>query len=219
MNKSEKAKMQNKYLIIPITWQILYLIFNGSFDSKHRVYFDLIFYLGISVYFIVIGSISFKNLWIEWKKGKKFWLPVVYTLIVVIIAFGIGSLVTALLPNIDDGMGVFKVTNLPTLLAFAVTTILLPPIAEEAFYRKGIINFDNNFLLFVTTIIGILLYASEHSLKPLGFIIASIWAVPFAISYIKTKNVYIPMTAHFICNLIFNGGTFIFMAIQLITNN
>lgn len=207
MNISQKTKMQIKYLIAPIIWHLIYLLFSGMFDVNHRVYYDLIFYLGLTVYFISIGFINFKNLWNEWKKGKEFWLPVLYTLISIIIAYGIGSLISVLFPNINDGMGVFKVVNVPTLLAFALTTIVLPPIAEEAFYRKGILNFDNNISLLITTIMGILLYASEHSLKPLGFLIAAIWSLPFTISYIKTKNIYISITAHFICNLGFNGMT------------
>jgi uncharacterized protein len=216
LNILEEIKIQIKYLIIPIIWQLIYLIFSGSFDSVHRIYCDLIFYLGISVYFISIGFINLKNLWLEWKKGKEFWFPVLYTLMGTIIAFGIGSLISVLLPNINDGMGVFKVVNLPTLLAFAVTTIVLPPIAEEAFYRKGIINFNNSISLLLTTVIGTLLYASEHSLKTLGLLIATIWAMPFTISYIKTKNIYLPMTAHFICNLIFNGATVVLMVIKLL---
>lgn len=214
LNISKEAKIQSKYLIIPIIWQLIYLIFSGSFGNTHRVYIDLIYYLCVSVYFIAIGSISFKNLWYEWKKGNKFWLPVLYTIIATITAFGIGSLVSAL-SKVDTGIGVFKVVNLPTLLAFALTTILLPPIAEEAFYRKGIINFDNSISLLLTTAIGILLYASEHSLKPLGLLITTIWAVPFTISYIKTKNIYIPLTAHFICNLAFNGVTVVLISIKL----
>lgn len=216
MNITERAKMQSKYLIIPITWHLIYLFFSGMFSSKHRVYCDFIFYLGLAVYFIVIGLISFKNLWNEWKKGKEFWLPVLYTSISIIVAFGIGSLISVLYPNINDGMGVFKVVNVPTLLAFALTTIVLPPIAEEAFYRKGILNFDNNISLLITTVIGTLLYASEHSLKPLGFLIAIIWSVPFTISYIKTRNIYISITAHFICNLAFNGMTVIIIAMKFL---
>jgi membrane protease YdiL (CAAX protease family) len=216
LNISKETKIQIKYLIIPIIWQLIYLIFSGSFDKTHRVYCDLIFYLGISVYFIALGSISFKKLWNEWKKGKKFWLPVFFTLISITIAFGIGSLVSMLFPNVNDGMGTFRVVNLPTLLAFAVTTILLPPIAEEAFYRKGILNFDNNISLLLTSVVGALLYASEHSLKPLGLLIATIWAVPFTISYIKTKNIYISMTAHFICNLLFKGVTVVLISVKFL---
>ncbi len=216
LNIWEKPKMQIKYLIMPITWHLIYLLFSGMFSPKHRIYCDFIFYLGLAVYFIVIGHISFKNLWNEWKKGKEFWLPVLYTSISIIVAFGIGSLISTLFPNINDVMGIFKVVNVPTLLAFALTTIVLSPIAEEAFYRKGILNFDNNISLLITTVIGTLLYASEHSLKPLGFLIAIIWSVPFTISYVKTRNIYISITAHFICNLAFNGMTVIIIAMKFL---
>ncbi|MDP4146899.1 MAG: CPBP family intramembrane metalloprotease [Bacillota bacterium] len=216
MKISEQIKVQCKDLIIPIIWHVLYLIISSRFDSKHRVYCDFIFYLMLAVYFIVIGSISFKDLWSEWKRGKKFWIPVLVTTISIVAAFAIGSLVSMLFPNVNDGIGVLKVVNVPALVAFALTTIILPPIAEEAFYRKAIISFDNNISLLVTTVIGTLLYASEHSLKPLGFLIAVIWALPFTISYIKTKNIYISMTAHFICNLAFNGITVIVVAIRFL---
>lgn len=216
MNISKKIKTWIRYLVLPITWHIIYLIVSGKFDKEHRVYCDLIFYLGIAAYFISIDFISFKDLCNEWKKGKEFWKPVLYTIVALIMAFGIGLLVSSLFPNIDDGMGTFRVVNLPTLLAFVLTTVILPPIAEEAFYRKGILNFDNNISLFATAIIGIFLYASEHSLRPLGFVIATIWALPLTISYIKTKNVYIPMTAHFICNLGFNGITVIMIAMKFL---
>ena len=212
----EETKSQSRYLIIPIIWHLIYLIFSGSIDSTQRVYYDLAFYLGLSIYFILIGSISLKRLWSEWKKGKKFWLPVIYTLIAMVAAFGVGSLISGLFPNTKDGIGAFKIVNLPTLLAFAITTILLPPIAEEAFYRKGIIIFDNKISLWLTSIIGILLYASEHSLKPLGLLIAIIWALPFTLSFIKTKNVYITITAHFICNLVFNGMTVVFVIMKML---
>lgn len=213
---SEKNKNQILYLIIPVIWHIIYLFFSGKFDKLHRVYWDLIFYLVIAVYFIAVGTFSFKDLWSEWKKGRKFWLPVLLTLIATVAAFGSGMIISSFI-RADEGMGVFRVVDLPSLLAFAITTIFLPPIAEEAFYRKAIINFDNSFLLILTSVIGIILYASEHSLKPLGLLIAAVWAVPFTISYIKTKNIYIPIMAHFLCNLAMNGFTVIFTAMKILS--
>ena len=132
-----------------------------------------------------------------------------------IIAFGIGVVLSILLP-FEDGMAAFKVTNLSSLFAFAMTTIILPPIAEELFYRKAMIMFDNKSLLLLTSVIGILLYASVHSLKFLGLLISSIWAIPLTLSYIKYKNIYIPMTAHFICNLLMNGYTVGLIAIRIL---
>lgn len=43
-----------------------------------------------------------------------------------------------------------------------------------------------------------------------------IWALPLSISYIKTKNVYVPMTAHFIGNLLGNGIDVIMTVIFMI---
>ncbi|WP_243129552.1 CPBP family glutamic-type intramembrane protease [Clostridium sp. HBUAS56017] len=45
---------------------------------------------------------------------------------------------------------------------------------------------------------------------------AMIWGIPFSISYIKTKNIYVPMMAHFIVNLIGNGSTAIIMVVRLL---
>lgn len=54
----------------------------------------------------------------------------------------------------------------------------------------------------MTSFVGMILYALEHSLSWLGILETIIIAVTLTISYIKTKNVYIPMTAHFLVNLI-----------------
>lgn len=216
MNISLKTKKQIKYIIIPIIWHIIYLLINGSFEKTHRIYFEFIFYMGLIIYFTAIGTISLKSLLKEWKKGKNFWLPVLITTIGLGIAFGIGMFISVLLPNIDDGMSAFSIVDLPSLLAFAITTIFLPSIAEEAFYRKGMIIFDNKILLIFSFILSTLLFASEHSTKPLGILIAVIWAIPLTISYLKTKNVYIPMTAHFICNFIMNGISVVMIGIRLI---
>ncbi|MCE3019726.1 hypothetical protein LW893_02050 [Parvimonas micra] len=38
-----------------------------------------------------------------------------------------------------------------------------------------------------------------------GIFLCMIWALPFSVSYIKIRNIYVPMTAHLICNIIING--------------
>ena len=216
MYLSEKVREKIRILFMPVILQIAFLLFSGRIDREYRVYLDLAFYAGIAIYFVAIGSISFKSLWKEWKQGRKFWVPVLFALIAMIGAFGIGEAVSSLFPNADDGIGVFKVVDIPSLLAFAATTVFLPPIAEEAFYRKGVIIFDNRLALTFSAVAGIFLYASEHSMKPLGLLIAAIWAIPFTAAYIKTRNIYIPMTAHFICNLAVNGITVVFSAVKLL---
>lgn len=163
-----------------------------------------------------IGSISLKSLFDEWKKGRSFWVPVVFNIVGEIIAFGIGMGLSALLPNVDNGLKAYKITGWASLIAFDLTTIFLAPIAEEAFFRKGIIIFNSRRMLILSSIISVLLYAVEHSNKPLGIFTAALWGIPFTITFIKTKNVYIPMTAHLICNFVANGISTIIMATEML---
>ena len=102
------------------------------------------------------------------------------------------------------------------LILFAISTILFPAITEETFYRKNMISFKNKKTLVITTLLSMLLYALEHSLSIWGICLTMIWALPLSISYIKTKNVYVPMTAHFIRNLLGNGIDVVFTIISMI---
>lgn len=189
--------------------QIIYLFICNSFGHYTRVYCDFTFYLIIAVYFALWHDWGFRNWFVEWKKGKVFWFPVLFTILGTIVAFGLGELVVMIFPHGQNGMGVFGVNNLSTMIAFIFTTIFLPPIAEEMFYRKALTAFDSKAVIITTAIISVLLYASEHSMMPLGFFQACLWGIPFSIAYIKTKNIYVSMTAHLICNLAINGITVI----------
>jgi len=138
-----------------------------------------------------------------------------FTILGMALMFGIGVGITILFKNMNDGMAVLGVNSWATLFAFSVVTIFLPPISEEIFYRKAIISFDSKIVLLISTVISILLYASEHSLMPVGLLQASLWAISLSIAYIKTKDIYICMTAHFLCNLVINGMTVVGSAIKL----
>jgi membrane protease YdiL (CAAX protease family) len=211
-----ESRNQLKRLIIPIFLEIILLVVGSFISKEYRVYCDMLFYLAIGVYFLALGSINMSTLFQHWKRGKAFWLPVLLTILGFASAFAFTTILSALFPHIDTGMDALRVTNLPSLIAFALTTIFLPPIAEEAFYRKGIINFSGRTALIFSTTAGILLFAAEHSLKPFGILTAAIWAIPLSIAYIKTKNVYISMTAHFLCNFVANGVGVISMTIALL---
>lgn len=43
-----------------------------------------------------------------------------------------------------------------------------------------------------------------------------VWALLLSLSYIKTKNIYVPMTAHFIGNLLGNGMDVIMTIISML---
>ncbi|WP_096230175.1 hypothetical protein [Thermoanaerobacterium sp. RBIITD] len=55
-------KKQFRYLALPIIWHILDLFLASSISKVYRIYLEFVFYTGLSLYFIAIGSISFKSL-------------------------------------------------------------------------------------------------------------------------------------------------------------
>lgn len=106
-------------------------------------------------------------------------------------------------------MIVLRADNWVKLFLLVISTIFFTPIVEETFYRKNLISFKNNKTLVITTLLAMFLYDLEHPLTCGGIFLCMIWALPLSISYIKTKNIHVTMTAHFICNLVINGSTLV----------
>ena len=149
------------------------------------------------------------------KGGKTFWKQVIVTTVFFLIVFGLTTALESFFPNLDTGMIMLKRDTPARLIAFAISTMFLPAITEESFYRKSIISFRSKPALVLSAVFGMLLYAAEHSLKPWGIFLTAIWALPLTISYIRTKNVYVPMTAHFIVNVFGNGVTVIMTIVAM----
>ena len=165
--------------------------------------------------FILKGDLELKNWFSSFKSGKKYWKQVGLTLLGLIFAFGITIALESIFPNIDTGFIGLRRNSWLTLLIFFISTILLPAVVEETFFRKNMILFQGKQAVAITMTISMFLYAVEHSLSWWGIFLTMIWAVPLSIAYLKTKNIYVVMTAHFIANLFGNGIDVIFTAIQL----
>lgn len=207
-------KQYIKELYIPILWQILFVISCVFLAKDYFIYTNFIFYLGIIIFFLRKGYFSIRVLKANVVNEKKFWLPVMLTILGLILAYIVSYFPQMLFPNLDDGMIGLKRDTLIKLILFSISTIIFPSLAEELFYRKALICFQNKKTLLVSTIIGLFLFALEHSLSWYGILMVMIWGIPFSISYIKTKNIYIPMMAHFIVDLLGNGSSVIITAIH-----
>lgn len=103
-------------------------------------------------------------------------------------------------PNFEIGSISLRRDSWLTLIVFVISTIFLPAVTEETFYRKNMIRFASKKIIVLTTFFSMLLYALEHSLSFWGIFLTMIWAFPLSLSYIKTRNIYVVMTAHFIGN-------------------
>ena len=200
---------------IPIFIEAAFLIACFLVPRDDLVFLNLLFYLLLFLYFCLNRSFSFREWAGNLKNGKGFWGKVALTMVFFLAAFGLTIALENLFPDLDTGMIALKRDTPLRLAAFAVSTILLPAVTEETFYRKNIISFQSKPALVATTLCGMLLYAAEHALKPWGILLTMLWALPLTLSYLKTKNIYVPMTAHLIGNLLGNGADVIFSVIAL----
>ena len=163
----------------------------------------------LAIYFCQRTDFNIEKWWNSLKEGYIFWKQVILTIFFFILAFIFTNFLENVLPHLNAGMIKLRADNYLKLALFTFSTIILAPIAEELFYRKNLICFKNRKILVLTTLISMFLYALEHTFTIWGIFLCMIWALPLSISYIKTKNIYVTMTAHFICNMIVNGITII----------
>ncbi len=205
-----------KINIIPIIIEVVFIISCFIIPKEYFIYTNFLFYLLLLIYFCIKKDFSLKEWLNNIKSGKKFWKQVIITALFLILAFIMTIVLENTFSNLDTGMIGLKRDNWFKLIIFAISTILLPAITEETFYRKNMISFKSKGILVVTTMLSMFLYALEHSLTIWGIFLTMIWALPLSISYIKTKNIYVPMTAHFIGNLLGNGIDVVMTFISMI---
>lgn len=167
------------------------------------------FYIVLAIYFKQRKDFSIKEWLNSVKKGRTFCKQVLLTILFCTLAFAFTNVLANMFPHLNNGMIKLRVNNWFKLILFTFSTIILPPIAEEIFYRKNLISFKNRRILVLTTLFSMFLYALEHALAIWGIFLCMIWALPLSLSYIKTKNIYVTMTAHFICDLVVNGMTIV----------
>lgn len=193
---------------IPIAIQLCFLFAVVCLPRETYVYSNFIFYLGLFGYCAVAVGFSLSE-WLKSLKQLLAWKHVVFTGFAVVAVVGVTSSLEAFMPQGLMGMIMLPAHSLLELCLFACSTMLLAPIAEELFYRKSLILQGSSKALIATSVFSCVLYALNHARMPIGILLISSWAIPFVISYVKTKNIYVPMTAHILLNLIVNGLTLI----------
>ena len=209
----------SKYIklnIIPIIIEVIFIVSCFIIPKEYFIYTNFIFYMLLFIYFYIKKEFSLKEWLNNVKSGKKFWRQVIVTSLLFILAFIITTVLESIFPDYNTGTIALKRDSWLKLIIFAISTILLPAVTEETFYRKNMTSFKNKKILLITTILGMFLYSLEHSLTLWGIFLTMIWALPLSISYIKTKNIYVTMTAHFIGNLLGNGIDVIMTIISMI---
>lgn len=191
--------------LIPLIIEILFIISYYIVPKDDFVYVNAFFYVLLFVYFLISKDLNLKEWFLSFRSGKKYWIQVLLTFLGFMLAFILTTILEGIFPGLETGTINLRRDTWLTLGVFAISTILFPAITEETFYRKNLILFDSKKTVIITTILSMFLYACEHSLAPWGIFLTMIWALPLSLSYIKTRNIYVVMTAHFLGNLLGNG--------------
>jgi membrane protease YdiL (CAAX protease family) len=209
MMSEEKKTSFRDYIAsnaIPIIVEAVFVLSCLIVPSSYLIYTNALFYFLLLVYFLISTDLSLKEWFRSFKSGRKYWIQVLLTLLGFVLAFALTRMLEGFFPNFDTGSIGLRRDSWLTLTVFTISTIFLPAVTEETFYRKNMILFDSKKAIILTTFFSMLLYALEHSLSFWGIFLTMIWALPLSFSYIKTRNIYVVMTAHFIGNLIGNGS-------------
>ena len=191
--------------LILLIIEILFIISYYIFPKDDFIYVNAFFYVLLFVYFLISKDLNLKEWFLSFRSGKKYWIQVLLTFLGFMLAFILTTILEGIFPGLETGTINLRRDTWLTLGVFAISTILFPAITEETFYRKKLILFDSKKTVVITTILSMFLYACEHSLAPWGIFLTMIWALPLSLSYIKTRNIYVVMTAHFLGNLLGNG--------------
>ncbi len=182
-------------LIPPILLEAVFLA-SCLLLPKWILYTKAAFYACIILYFRSVFSFA------TFKKcitgGKRYWVPVGITAGGVAAAYVITRILDRTVFSGMEGDAISIWFNGPwETLLLLISTVFLAPVAEELFYRKGFIDFASPQLTFITAVAGMVLLAVQNTLSWVGVIEALIMAVPLAVSYIKTRNIYVPVLVHF----------------------
>ena len=178
---------------------ILFLI-NYSFNLLNIVHIDSSWiYIFVIIYFIFKLRNEFFTIKSDIIKiFSNDMLKSILAIVVLNIFFSYGMLYLS--NSILDVSQSINLTN-SFLTGGLLATIIISPISEELIFR-GV--FLNRLRLIVPTLFAVLisslLFAALHSFG--SIFSAFIFAVCIAILYLKTDNIFVPILAHFLNNLL-----------------
>lgn len=188
--------MDNKYIklnIFPIMLEGIVILACLLF-KEYYIYINFLFYTSLAICFYLRKDFSIKEWLDSIRTGRIFWKQVMLTILFFIFAFIITNILENVFPYLNTGMINLRVDNWFKLILFIFSTIILPPIVEEVFYRKNLTSFKNRNVLVSTILFSMLLYALEHAF--------TIWGIFLCLFYIRRNfgvystfiEFYIPVT-------------------------
>lgn len=202
-----KDKVFTNDLIFPISWLALMTVIIAVkiVPPPHADYFFMMYFGGFFVYFVFIKKEFNIKIFFSDMKTLVFWKYVIICILLLIVAYGLGTLPSIILPqhNIVFIETSFKrAYDLPSKIAFFFSAILFPALGQELFYRKAIIRFDTNSKIIISVVVGSVLFAINDNLDLYGIFRSFLVGLAFAFPYIKTRSINISIFAHYFVSIV-----------------
>ena len=190
------------YLILPMILNSFLTPIGESTEVDFLI--RTLFYSAILVLFIIIYRKDFKQYWKEFNKEKfkNIKKIILYLLLSLLIMFACSFVVSLVLPDIEYANDdIIREYFSSTMWFMIFSVIIYTPIVEEIVFRKTFKDIINNKVFFI--IFSSLVFAFYHIgynfigvESILGMIPYFGLGVVLAISYIKSKNIYVPIIIH-----------------------
>ena len=198
--------MDFKVLLLPVFAEIAFIIY-CIFQPHQTLVAYTVLYLVLFIYYL--KAISPKRMSTRLKNERRLWIP----LLLGLAATAAVQVLTQKMftANYTDGrIAVWTDGSLFHIILFAVMSFLLRPVAEEHFFRRALISFDNKKMIVATTIISLLLNAMIYtdfsayppSLIPFGIVKSVLIALPFTLVFLKTRSTSVSIAVHIVYALL-----------------
>lgn len=195
--------------IVPYLFSTLsYIISNYVDNSSINLIFSLIFDL---LYIIILYLIFKDDIKKEWKNFKENWKKylednIQYWIMGLIMMTLLNMLVTSLIAkDMSENETIIRdlLGQLPVYMFFL--TVVVAPFTEELTYRKALKRIFKNDWVYI--IVAGVAFGFAHVISTFESVSEFLYVFPygvlgsvFAYMYIKTKNIFVPMSFHLIHN-------------------
>ncbi len=189
-------------LYIPFLWELVFVLATIVFP-KDTFYLFFVFYLGLLYYFYFLyKQFSFRKLHKNFGRVITFWIPVLLTFFGLYLANYIRLHAFPLFfDTTKDGTVaiIVRTSELFPTIVYAIMMIVMKPVAEELFFRKAMIKFGSKKKVLAFSVLSIFLCALTRAHGLLGIAEWMLMALPVTIAYVATRNIYISLMAHVLC--------------------
>ena len=178
---------------------ILYLI-QTLLNTLNIVYIDTQWiYIFVILYFAFKLKNSVKYVKTDFKKGFYHYRLIIFVVVLnIFVSYGflyLADYLSGIFPFINNGL----LSN--SILSATLSVIIISPLFEELVFRGVFLNrLKLNFPILFSILISSLIFAALHSFGNITS--AFIFAISMAILYIKSNNIFVPVLAHILNNIL-----------------